>query len=323
MRPLVSIVVPMYKCEPYLKKCLDSLINQTLREIEIVCVNDGSPDNSAKIVQEYQKNDNRIVLINQKNKGLAQTRNVGIKKVHAPYVMFCDSDDFYDLDMCEKMYHAINDNDVDIACCGTKVIYEAGEKIKKGEDRYLAIKFNGKKSISHEILLGTDVSSWNKIFKMDKIKKYHLSFPKGLIYEDAAFFFGYTVLSKNIYYLSEKLHNYLRHSGSIMSASYKKNDRVIDNLKIRIAVYHFLKKKHLFLKWKKTFLYFFLGGINFCKDNLPENQRHRIYEIAWPIMKKFSAQDIALLRFWPQEQWRQILRLCYNQRFISTKKLKD
>ena len=108
MRPLVSVVVPMYKCEPYLRKCLDSLVNQTLKEIEIICVNDGSPDDSANIVQEYQKKDNRIILINQKNKGVAEARNTGMKKVHAPYLMWCDPDDFYDLDMCEKMYHAIH-----------------------------------------------------------------------------------------------------------------------------------------------------------------------------------------------------------------------
>ena len=312
MRPLVSVVVPMYKCEPYLRKCLDSLVNQTLKEIEIICVNDGSPDDSANIVREYQKSDERIILINQKNQGLAQARNSGMKKVHAPYVMFCDSDDFYNLDMCEKMYHAIADNDVDIACCGIKMVYETDENMKKSDEKYHQIKFSGKQGICAVHILQTNVNSVDKIWKMSLIKRHHILFPKGLLYEDACFFFKYLVVAASIYYLPNKLYNYLRRSGSLMNETFKKTPRAIDHLKIMADIYKFLIKHNLQKKWAREFLILYINYFNSACYHLPDNQKYKIYKIAWPMMKKFSAKDVSVLRFWQQEQWCQILKRCYN-----------
>ena len=250
----VSVILPVYNVGKYLRQALDSLINQTLKDIEIICVNDGSPDDSANIVREYQKSDERIVLINQRNQGVAQARNAGMKKVRAPYLMWCDPDDFYNLDMCEKMYHAIVDHGVDIACCGTKVIYEADEDMAKSDDKYYQIKFLGKQEIDSKHFFDTDVGVWDKIFEMSLIKKYHICFPKGLVYEDAAFFFKYFAVAQSAYYVPDMLYNYLRRAGSIMNGSGHKTPKAIDHLKIMGDVYNFLKKHNLFKKWQTVFL---------------------------------------------------------------------
>lgn len=110
----ISIIVPVYNVERYLRKCLDSLINQTYKNIEIICVNDGSTDNSLDILNEYANKDKRIIVVNKKNGGISDARNVGISKVSGEYMMFVDSDDWVDLETCEKSLDAMNKYSVDV-----------------------------------------------------------------------------------------------------------------------------------------------------------------------------------------------------------------
>ena len=93
----ISIIVPIYNCEKYLKRCLESIINQTYNNLEIILLNDGSSDNSLKIIKEYKKKDNRIIVIDKKNTGVSDTRNIGIQKASGKYICFCDSDDVLEL----------------------------------------------------------------------------------------------------------------------------------------------------------------------------------------------------------------------------------
>ena len=111
----VSIIVPVYNVEKYLECCLESLINQTLKDIEIICVNDGSTDNSGKILENYAAKDNRIKVIHQVNGGQAAARNNGLNAVNGKYINFIDSDDWVDLDFIEKLYDAAERNSADIA----------------------------------------------------------------------------------------------------------------------------------------------------------------------------------------------------------------
>ena len=100
----ISIIVPVYNAQKYLKKCIDSIINQTYKNIEILLINDGSKDKSLKICKEYEKKDSRIIVIDKQNKGVSNTRNVGIKKSTGDYIVFIDSDDCFELDAIETMY---------------------------------------------------------------------------------------------------------------------------------------------------------------------------------------------------------------------------
>lgn len=110
----ISIIVPVYNAQKYLKKCIDSIINQTYKNIEILLINDGSKDNSLKICKEYEKKDSRIIVIDKQNKGVSNTRNVGIKKSTGDYIVFIDSDDWLELDAIETMYNIIKDKNLDM-----------------------------------------------------------------------------------------------------------------------------------------------------------------------------------------------------------------
>lgn len=117
LKPTISIIIPVYNVEKYLRQCLESLINQTYKEIEIICVNDESPDNSLEILNEYAKSDERIVIVNKKNEGVSAARNAGLKVAKGEYIMFVDSDDWVDLQMCEMMYEAAKKENADSVMC--------------------------------------------------------------------------------------------------------------------------------------------------------------------------------------------------------------
>ena len=112
--PKISIIVPIFNGELYLEECLNSLVNQTFNDIEIICVNDGSTDNSMKILEDFQKKDSRIEIISQPNQGVSIARNNGVNQANGEYVLFVDSDDWLDLDACAELYSNAVSNDSDI-----------------------------------------------------------------------------------------------------------------------------------------------------------------------------------------------------------------
>ena len=127
--PKVSIIIPVYNVEKYLKKCLDSVINQTLKDIEIICIDDGSTDSSYTILNEYAQKDNRFVILKQKNNGAGAARNKGIEIAKGEYLYFLDSDDFVDITLLEKAHTKIKENDCDI-CIFKNYFYNDNTKEK-------------------------------------------------------------------------------------------------------------------------------------------------------------------------------------------------
>ena len=243
----VSVIVPVYNVEKYVCTCLDSLIGQTMKEIEIICINDGSTDNSLEILNEYKSKDTRIKVIDQKNGGRSAARNAGLKKVSSPYVMFCDSDDKYDLEMCEKMVKVLEDHETDLAVCGIAIEYEAHSEIKNSDEAYYRLKFYGKNYIDDNIIRKTDASVCNKIFRMDMIRKFGVSFPEKLNNEDYYFYNAYMSIANTCYYLNRRLYKYIRHEGSIMSDYFNKDTYSPDHLLIAEKLFGFYKKNN-FLK---------------------------------------------------------------------------
>ncbi len=176
----ISVIVPIYNTEKYLRKCLESLVNQTFKDIEIICVNDGSRDASLSILQEYQAKYDNIKIINQENQGLSVARNVGIKASYGEYIGFVDSDDWVDLDFFEKLYSAIARNDCDIATAtiirkrplSQKYrVYYAEEKI------YAALEDKIKVCAVPKCCY-----VWNKLYKKDLIKD--IAFKENVFFED-------------------------------------------------------------------------------------------------------------------------------------------
>ena len=179
---LVSIIIPVYNTAQYLKRCLDSIINQTLEDIEIICINDGSTDNSPQVLQEYAAKDNRIKLINQENQGLSCTRNNGMNLASGEYIGFVDSDDWIERDFYEKLYQAAQKYDADIAAAG--ILQNNGERSKP----FLRIKKEQTAHITEEKYKLCNIPRrchvWNKIYRRKPLLDTGLKFPPKRIFED-------------------------------------------------------------------------------------------------------------------------------------------
>lgn len=240
----LAVIVPIYNVEPYIEQCINSLTTQTMRDIEIICVDDRGTDKSMEIVKRLAKTDERIKVIhNKQNSGLSESRNNGVRACDAEYIMFCDSDDWFANDMCEKMYNAITADGADIAICGTEVIYEADFDKKSGDDNYFAVRHNGTINNDPEIMRWYAVCAWNKIYKRAIMTEHDVWFPKGLKYEDEFFFPAYLNWVDKVAFVPEKLYKYRRRAGSIMSIAFNptKQKLDIDNLKIAFAYFEYAK----------------------------------------------------------------------------------
>lgn len=240
----LSVIVPVYNVEKYLPDCLDSLISQTLKKFQIICVDDGSTDGSRDVLKEYAKKDKRITVINKKNGGLSSARNAGLKKCTTKYVMFCDGDDSFTPGMCETMLSAIKTSEADFAACGIEVIYLADEAMKKSDDEYYKIKYCGKYKVTRSIIHNTDVSTCNKIYRMDLINQYHIEFPEGLDNEDFYFSNAYAAIAKTVFFVDEKLYRYTRREGSIMNKNFAKTKVSLDHLLVAEKLFGFYEKNH-------------------------------------------------------------------------------
>ncbi len=212
----VSICVPVYNAEKYLSETLDSLVNQTLKDIEIICVNDGSTDSSLSILKKYAKKYKNIKIINQENQGLGGARNTGISNANGEYIGFIDADDIANIDMYEKLYNNAKKNNADIAMCDLK-FYPKGVKTKK---KIWYKPFNGKVTAE---FLDKNTQPWNKIISKELITNTNFRFFEK---NGDGMFVLLMVQAKKIVSIDEKLYNY-RVGHSSMSTNYKLENFVI------------------------------------------------------------------------------------------------
>lgn len=199
---LISIIVPVYNVEKYLSECLDSLINQTYKNIEIICINDGSTDESGKICDEYSKKYKNIFVVHKKNEGLGFARNTGMNHVKGDYVLFVDSDDYIDKDMVEKLFNSISKNKVDICRCGYKKVDNQHNILFKDVLENELFKGKEVKTKMLPRLIGSspkikdtiDMSVTRVLYNFSIIKQHHIKFPseREFISEDMVFNIDYT-----------------------------------------------------------------------------------------------------------------------------------
>ena len=167
--PLISIIVPVYKTEQYLDRCLDSIVNQTYKNLEIILVDDGSPDNCPQMCDEWKTKDSRIRVIHKENDGLANARNSGIEIASGDYMMFADSDDFLEKDMIDFLLNLSLKYDADVSRCGFYFDYENGEKKSAGNDKDIKLPDYDERMI--DLATGGHISgvAWNKLYKRNVI----------------------------------------------------------------------------------------------------------------------------------------------------------
>ena len=182
----VSVIIPVYNTEKYLVNCLDSVLNQTLQEIEIILINDGSTDSSLKIMESYkQKYEDRIQLFSKENGGQAIARNMAIPLCHGEYIGFVDSDDYIEPDMYEKMYAKAKEVDADYVECDyvNVKVNDRGEQERIADYGSRVRAYIDKKDMFIDPML----APWNKIYRTKRLQESGVRFPEGLIYEDTAF----------------------------------------------------------------------------------------------------------------------------------------
>lgn len=277
-KPKISVIVPIYNVEPYIDECMRSLVTQTLHDMEIICVDDCGTDKSMDIVRKYADTDNRIKIIkNKQNSGIATTRNVGLDNSDAEYIMFCDPDDWFDVDMCKKMYDTITRDKTDIVMCGANIFYESDVSHKKSDNGYLRVKHSGVFDVTEYMTYTTPGVLWNKIFKRSIISDYGIRFPDGLKYEDVCFFNMYMLWAKKMSFITDKLYNYRRRAGSIMNQTFQQNaiNHAIDGMGTATWYYNYIKS-HGLLDSKKIYFWrnVFINNFYFALDNA-SNPTHR------------------------------------------------
>ena len=288
--PEISIIIPNYNTAKYLPRCLDSLIHQTFRDIEIIVIDDGSTDNSLEILKGYQDHRIRILSHQGDGSGPGGARNMGLQSAHGKYIMFCDSDDWYEPNMCQKMYETIEQKKVDLVCCQSYLEDEEGLSQKELEGRHKYQYYNalpdGKLILTDKRILKTNVLLWNKIWRRDLIKKYQISLISKIEHEDDAFWLMYGSVASTIYYLKDKLYHYFLRRNSIMSAVFHKTPKnPTDRYQVCLAVYTFLNKNNLLNQHKEFIIYVFRNQLRVMGQFLPEDQLKKYCESLNKIIK--------------------------------------
>lgn len=256
--PKISVIVPVYNVEEYLRQCLDSIIRQTKKDIEIICVNDGSTDNSPKILKEYEQKDERIKIVTKKNGGLSSARNAGMAVARGEFITFIDSDDWVDERFCEKLYESITKYDADISICA---VHQFDNKLGQTDDTnpYYTLEFFDSsfdnRAFSHyetkNFLCDVCVMAWNKMYRKSFVDSLGAKFPEGLIFEDGPFFFSIFFKTQRVTLVRDFLYYYrVNRKNSIIA---KGDDKYFHLFKIIDLIYHSMKQLDYFDEIKYEF----------------------------------------------------------------------
>lgn len=242
MKDLISIIVPVYKVEKYLENCILSLLNQTYENIEIILIDDGSPDNSGKICDEYAEKDERIKVIHGENAGVSVARNIGIENASGQYLAFIDSDDYVEKTMIERLYTLIKNNEAAISACNVIKFIE-GEELKTNENLEEKTKFCSVEDAIVLTILDDNFGNFvcNKLFKKELFKE--IRFPTDRRYEDVATTYKLLCKADKIAVTTFEGYYYLtKRAGSTTTTNYD-SEIVLDNLKSYTEKYEYLVNK--------------------------------------------------------------------------------
>ena len=235
----VSVIVPVYNVESYLDKCLNSLAKQTLKEIEIIVVNDSTKDNSQDIIDKYQKKYPTIKGYIKENGGVSDARNYGIKKANGEYIAFVDGDDYVTYDMYEKMYNKAITNNFDMVVCDLNYVYD---------DKIVEVSSNIEKDTTcvKDIYTTMYPCVWNKIFKRTLFDN-DVYFKKGVWFEDVDFLYKLLPYVKNIGVVKEPFNQYVQRPGSI---TYTFDKRLYDYINNFNGLVEFYKDRNFYEEYK-------------------------------------------------------------------------
>lgn len=256
-QPKISVIIPVYNTEKYLRQCLDSVVNQTLKEIEVICVDDGSTDSSLEILEEYAKNDNRFIILKQENKFAGVARNYGMSKAKGKYLYFMDSDDFIETNALEIVYKKAEEDSADIIIFGHK------RKTKHGTRDFLAFTtrdvsiFDGVRAS----VFGCGSTIWDKLFNHEFIKSEKIEFEAHKVCNDVFFMYKSMLKAKKISQIQQCFYTYREDAGGALSRKRGKNATLI--VKVLEHIKSELEKEGMFKPYKNIFYNAYKGHLKY------------------------------------------------------------
>ena len=278
--PKISVIIPVYNVEKYLSECLNSIVNQTLKEIEIICVNDGSTDRSLQILKEYASKDTRIKIIDKENEGQGYARKIGLDLATGKYILFCDSDDYYaELTAFEKLYNCAEDNKTDL------VVFDFYRSIFNNKIKILWLP----EDLNKEIFLYNDINNIYEINISASLKFYSKEFldryddwyfPKKIFYEDTPFHFQSIFRAKSVYYYKRAFYVYVRRDNS-STTKFKTDKNFVDLYTITKVTLDIVINSQFdnIEKLKDQLLIYFLNKLNMRFDRAFLNIQNAEYVI--------------------------------------------
>ena len=317
-KPKVSIIVPVYKVEKYLKRSMDSLVNQTLDGVEIICINDGSPDNCLSILKEYKEkySDKNIVIIDKKNEGVWKGRFDGIKAATGEYIGFTDSDDYITLDYAEKLYNAAKKNNADISVSGfyrvdtdTEHVYST--EMTGFEGKHIDMKKNP------EEILSINTALWNKLYKAEILKNMKNLEKPPRILDDMMFLLLVYLNTNTIEFINDPLYYYMVRQDSIMGQIKKEQIESTENAMLEIKKIYSKDKKGkklievidtmAFLHFgvslmfrmsddKKNFKQVLKDNRKYLDSNFPLWRKSKYLNLSYTISHKFANFKLAVVK---------------------------
>ncbi len=276
-----SIVIPVYNVEPYIRTCLDSILNQTFGDFEVVCVDDGSTDKSLAILREYEAKDGRIKVYTEENLGSGVARNYGISMAKGEYLVFIDPDDWVEPDYLETVLDTFNKTGVEIVQFDYKKINEISKKEQLYIYQHENKKFGGKKNLFKEPyynwcdfkdarLFERRAMVWDKVYLMDFIKENKLEFAPTKHGEDNLFSFGAILKASKVFYLNKVLYNYRFRPGSAVNRKSADLFCVIDNIRY---LKEFLEQNNFLPELMKDFTVYKTKQIWGFYYNVPDDKK--------------------------------------------------
>ena len=315
--PKVSVIIPVYNTERYLRECLDSVLDQTLRDIEIICVDDGSTDGSPEILREYQAKDERITILTQEKSNAGAARNLGLSVAVGEYLSFLDSDDFFELTMLEHMYACAQNRNADIVVCEMKIYYEdSGESVP--------VKWHIRKDLlpTKTVFSFFDIKRnafrcfvayvWDKLIKRDVVIENHLWFQSQPVYEDTVFIDKAMISAKTITVLEEYLVYNRRRSAkdSITDSRYQHIDCVHSVLS---GLKEYLVSKGVFERYKRDFICYAIHLMNHTylgsQNDLEKEKQNKI--VLW--LDEFSVKGHEPEYYYELSEYQNLLKKIKTQ----------
>ncbi|HEY5587614.1 MAG TPA: glycosyltransferase [Candidatus Paceibacterota bacterium] len=315
----ISVIIPVYNTQEYLRKCIESVLLQTLNDIEIIIVDDGSTDNSLNIIKEFVDRNN-IILISKENEGQGAARNNALDVCSGKYIAFLDSDDYIEKNMLEDMYLKANKYNLDILICKYKCVDINGIEIIGETVEFVDSQIIDSDKCIKEFFTNNTVEgfSWNKIFHRRLFTEENIRYPTNMKYEDIPTVFNLISNSNKIGFINNKYYYYVQRTDSTTNDLSVKN--IKDHLLSMEMIYDILKKRNLVKKYEQEYQYYFLKSIIdyysliYCNKDKREDIKFEILKIEFKFKIKIHYTKFVFNKYFSIKQLIKILIMRFSMK---------